>query len=121
MRSTDASFSRGTLVTVLPNAAAARVDRAKIVDYLLDPARSRGKAAFFRRFGFSPEHWTVMRDALVRHGSTGELSSTMVTPFGVRFSIDGLLATPDGRAPLVRTVWIAETDGAPRLITAHPI
>jgi hypothetical protein len=105
----------------LPNAAQARVDREKIVDYLLDPIRSRGKAAFFRRFGFSPERWQVMRGALLEHGSAGRLAAKTETPFGVRYSIDGPLRTPDDRTPLVRTVWIVETGDAPRLITAHSI
>jgi hypothetical protein len=109
------------MTTGLPDAAAARVDRAKIVDYLLDTARSRGKAAFFRRFGFDDENWLLMRDALIAHASSGRLAARIETAFGVRYSIDGPLIAPDGRAPLVRTVWIVETGGIPRLITAHPI
>jgi len=42
--------------------------------------------------------------------------------YGLRYSMDGELESPDGKNPMVRTVWIveSETDG-PRLITAHPI
>ena len=43
----------------LPNAEHARVDRAKVVDYLLslEHGKGRGKAGFFLRFGFSRERW----------------------------------------------------------------
>jgi len=44
--------------------------------------------------------------------------------YGKRYSVDGVIETPDKRQPRpnLRTVWILETgSNAPRLITAHPI
>ena len=39
-----------------------------------------------------------------------------------RYAIDGPLESPDGRNPLVRTVWMLEKGStAPRLITAYPL
>ena len=37
------------------------VDQSKIVGYLLNEAKSRGKAAFFRRLGFRVEEWAITR------------------------------------------------------------
>jgi hypothetical protein len=42
--------------------------------------------------------------------------------YGMRYVIEGLLCTPDGRNPVVRTVWILDDEAkVPRLVTAYPI
>jgi hypothetical protein len=44
------------------------------------------------------------------------------TPFGVSYAVEGPLATPDGRAPVVRVIWFISTDEVvPRLVTAYPL
>jgi hypothetical protein len=44
------------------------------------------------------------------------------TAYGLRYTVDGPMRAPDGRAPRVRTVWIVEPgDISARLITAHPL
>jgi hypothetical protein len=44
------------------------------------------------------------------------------TDYGMRYSVDGTIETPDGRSPGVRTVWQVDTgDGRPRLVTAYPL
>lgn len=110
------------MAVTLPHAERARVDEAKIVGYLLSPAKSRGKAAFFPGFGFAAGDWQRMAKALIEHGRSGMVSSVVESEYGSRYSVDGSLATPSGRSPNVRTVWIVE-GGAdfPRLITAHPL
>jgi hypothetical protein len=41
---------------------------------------------------------------------------------GVTYLIEGLLETPSGRKPHVRTIWLIETGQvAPRFITAYPL
>ena len=54
----------------LPNAEQAIVERAKIADYLLDPAHPYGasKAHFFTQFGFRPEAWEIFAVALREQG-----------------------------------------------------
>lgn len=97
---------------------------AKIRLYLLNPEHKRGKdkAAFFTRFGFSVSEWEVMRDALLDHAKTHEVASTLDTPEGVHYAIEGTLNTPDGRHPEVRTVWALDEDTTtPRFITAYPL
>lgn len=106
----------------LPFADRARIDEAKVTDYLLNPAKSRGKAEFFLRFGFSAGDWRIMAEALAAHGRAGRVSAVVESEYGSRYSIDGTLPTPDGRHPQVRTVWIVEHGAdCPRLITAHPL
>ena len=107
----------------LPNAELAIVDESKITLYLLSnthPA-GRAKAAFFLRFGFNASSWETLREALLAHGRTGRVIWAGETEFGVKYIVDGLLNTPDGRAPHLRAVWfVAKGSTAPRLVTAYP-
>ena len=114
----------------LPNAANALVEPAKITGYLLSPDHpdGRSKADFFGRFGFRREQWQILADALRRHGAAYPIAKAVQSRYGMRYSIDGELEAPDGRAPRIRSVWIIEIDDSetaeeavPRLITAHPI
>lgn len=107
----------------LPHAEHARVDREKITDYLLSPSHpdGAGKAAFFTGYGFRAEEWEVFAKALRNHGQTHPVVKVVDSNFGSRYAIDGILETPDGRQPLVRTVWILDKGSTgPRLITAYP-
>ena len=108
---------------MLPDGDNAQVDRNKILDYLLSVSHPDGqsKAAFFRRFGFKLEEWEVLADALKTLGVSNPVVAVVTSPYGVRYTVDGPLPTPDGRMPMVRTVWIAEPGSPPRLITAHPL
>lgn len=99
-----------------------RVDESKIVDYLLSRSNSHGKASFFLGFGFLPEAWEGMANALRQHARTHPISAMVDSPYGTRYSVDGELETPSGRRPRVRAVWIREADSDElRLITAHPL
>ena len=109
---------------MLPDSDRAYVDRNKISGYLLSASHpdGRSKAEFFRRFGFKYEEWQVLAEALRAVGVSNPVVSVVASPHGVRYTLDGAMQAPDGRAPRVRTVWIAEPAGAgPRLITAHPL
>ena len=108
---------------LLPNRHLARVDRSKIVDYLLSRAHPHGcsKAAFFLRLGFTVAEWHLLADGLVRVGTSNHVASVVPSLHGVRYTVDGNLECPDGRKPRVRTVWIVELQKhAPRLVTSHP-
>ena len=108
----------------LPNAAQARVDPEKITDYLLSTSHPDGrtKAEFFTRFGFQSEDWQALGEALRKHGASNQVTGIVESAYGTRYSVDGELETPDGRTPVVRTVWIIDAgDSTPRLITAYPI
>jgi hypothetical protein len=74
---------------MLPDGDRVRVDRAKIIDYLL--------------------------------GASSPVTAVVESPHGTRYTVAGPLRAPDGRMPMVRTVWIVEPGSPPRLITAHPL
>lgn len=108
----------------LPNAANAYIPPAKILDYLLsmESRRGRSKARFFIQFGFRREEWRRMADALLRHGSSYEVVNIAETQYGPTYAVDGIILTPDGSNPRVRTVWmIRYGEDAPRFVTAYPI
>ena len=107
----------------LPNRREAYVAREKITLYLLSHGnpRSRGKARFFSAFGFRIERWRELAEALRLHGTTYEVVEILEIDRGVKYIVDGALYTPDGRNPLVRTVWMVDIENsAPRFITAYP-
>jgi hypothetical protein len=108
----------------LPNFESAQVDRQKIVEYLLNPLHRYGasKARFFAEFGFGPEDWRRLADALREHARSNEVASRKDTLFGPRFEVDGEMRTPSGKRPRVRSVWqMDEGEIGPRLITAYPL
>jgi hypothetical protein len=63
-----------------------------------------------------------LRDALCRHAANHDISGAQDTEFGTRYTVDGPLACPDGRAPQVRSVWFKATgERTVRLVTAYPL
>ena len=108
----------------LPDARQAYVAREKVTAYLLSENHTTGrsKAQFFSRFGFQAEEWSVFADALRSHCIQNAVVETEETPYGVKYVVDGILETPDGRNPNVRTVWQVDNGSTrPRIITARPI
>ena len=100
-----------------------RVERAKVAGYLLnrDHTDGRSKAIFFERFGFKTEEWETLAQALRAHGRTQPVVSLVETSRGARYIVEGEVASPDGRNPWIRTVWIVEGEPSEaRLITAYP-
>jgi len=108
----------------LPKREMAQVEPQKLTEYLLSTTHAEGKdkAAFFTRFGFSIESWEVFADALRQHADSHDLTKIAESRFGARYVIEGTLRTPDGRDPVVRSVWfIARDQKNPRLVTAYPL
>lgn len=107
----------------LLNADYAIVADAKLTGYLLNVSHPSGgpKACFLLRFGFALDRPDAVRSALVSHDRTHEIAASQDTDFGRIFDIDGPLPTPDGRNPIVRTVWMLDSGAtAPRLLTMVP-
>lgn len=107
----------------VPSCEKAEVPRTKISDYLLSDTHVGGKhkAAFFRTYGFSAAAWEELANALKQHVAENEVTRTETTLFGVRYVIEAPLRTPDGRNPVVRSVWFVDNYRAvPRLVTAYP-
>ena len=108
----------------LPGRHKLRITRAKMANYLLSPTHPSGryKAVFFQRFGFSLARTDELAEALRSHGAICEVAKVKNSPFGVRYILEGELATPDGRNPVVRSVWFIERgEYAPKLVTVYPV
>lgn len=108
----------------LSNLERTTVPAEKIRGYLLNDAHPHGrpKAIFFRRFGFEAAAWEVLAAALLRHAAEHDVARVVASPFGTRFVVEGIMATPDGRTPGVRSVWFIEMgEDAPRFVTAYPL
>jgi hypothetical protein len=107
----------------LPNAENARVLAVKLTGYLLSTAhpRGRGKALFFHLFGFRHDTPEVLEQALLRHALDNEVVRTIDAPHGTKYEIEGKLLAPDGRTPMVKSVWIIDKGSVvPRFVTALP-
>jgi len=108
----------------LPNHEKAVIPQRKVVGYLLSHSHrdGRSKAKFFTQFGFSVEAWDELAQALRQHATDHEIVKAEQSPFGTRYVIDGHITAPDGRTPLVRSVWfIATGETIPQFATAYPL
>lgn len=107
----------------LPNANLALVERQKIGEYLLNREHpdNGGKADFFMALGFRANDWETMAIALRVLAINSSVSLSMESEHGKKYIVDGVIETPVGKTPMVRTVWIVDTGEAiPRLVTAYP-
>ena len=108
----------------LPNYDKAIVSQIKITGILLSMARpeKRDRAKFFLDLGFSAESWEVLAQALRRHAANHPVTKVETSSFGLQYVIDGIILTPSGRTPLIRSIWFVPTgESIPRFITAYPI
>ena len=108
----------------LPYKVHAVVEREKVRDYLLSPSHptGKGKAEFFTSMGFQREAWEVLADALRQMARNCSVTKNMTSPHGQKYIVDGMLVTPSGLLPFIRTVWVVDAGGdRPRLVTAYPI
>lgn len=102
------------------NFNSARVDREKIVDYLLGSSSvaAVAKARFFGGMGFTSAEWEVLAQAL-RHQAASAVVVQKPSPWGAKYLATGPIDAPNGRRYKITSVWIDEGAGL-RLVTAHP-
>ena len=101
----------------LPNHNDAFIPQAKIGGYLSSSTHHEGrsKAALFTRYGFSVERW---EDLATAH----DVVRLEASPFGTRYTIEGILTAPDGRAPFIRSAGFIELgERVPRFVNAYPL
>lgn len=106
----------------IPNFDRAGIDPSKLLDYLLNPTHKVGaaKLRFLENFGFSRNRPEEVAASLLDHGGANS-ATVKLTPFGLRYEVDGPLQTPSGVSPIVRTVWQEHTEGALlRFVTMVP-
>jgi hypothetical protein len=103
----------------LPYLAQAVIEEPKITRYLL---LNPSKAGFFLAFGFTVPRWDILRDALLSHVATHEVTRQAPAADGMKYVIEGALVTPDGRNPGVRAVWfIRAGETTPRFVSSDPL
>ena len=108
----------------LPNKEKAYVPYNKLTGYLLSTTHTVGrlKAKFFRAMGFDETSVEQLRQGLLTIAHTSQVKESIVSPYGTKYVIDGLLKTPKGPSVYIRTIWIIETgQDRPRFVTAYPI
>lgn len=108
---------------ILPNAADAVIDPAKLRDYLLSASHPVGrfKATFFASLGYSDAGWEVLRDDILAIVRTAQVTCEEATDHGRMIQVDGILLGPSGRSAAIRTAWIVRAgESFPRLVTAFP-
>ena len=103
-----------------PSFSTARVDREKIVDYLLGSSSvaAAGKTRFFGGMGFTVARWEEVADAL-RQQATHSDVTTKTSEWGTKYVATGPIDAPNGRRYKITSVWIDDGAGL-RLVTAHP-
>ena len=112
------------MIMKLPYYESVVVKPEKITAYLLSEAHPSGrhKARFFMRVGFSLSNWQKLSRALVKHAEEHEVAGVEPSPFGLRYIIEGNIASPDMRNPRIRSVWFIETESViPYFVTAYPL
>ncbi|OFW13205.1 MAG: hypothetical protein A3F70_16975 [Acidobacteria bacterium RIFCSPLOWO2_12_FULL_67_14] len=108
---------------LVPNAERARIDRAKLRDYLLSTTHPIGrfKARFFLSLGFASERWEELAEALRIQHLTQDAEAGPPTVHGRKYTIRAILVGPTGQSAPVVSVWFVPTGGdAPRFVTAYP-
>ena len=105
----------------LTNSKNAFIAKEKILNYLLGEENSKGKSAFFIFFGYFKDNFEDLATDLIKLASSGEVSETEQTKFGLKFIISGNIIALNGRSILMTSVWIIKNDeGFPRFVTAYP-
>lgn len=96
-----------------PYPEAFEVEDDKVLRYLFNSSSEDGapKGDFLMRFGFAPGRPLELMEALGGHPSLETWTQAFEAPHGVKFYFEGPLRSPDGRNPVIRTVWQIDYDG----------
>jgi len=107
---------------LIPNAEQAQIPLEKLEKYLLSDSHPTGKAksVFFRGLGFSIDNIEEFEEAIRAIILKEPIQRTLPTSYGTKYIVDGILKGKSQLPCLVRTVWIREEEGRPRLVTVYP-
>ncbi len=107
----------------VPNSNQAKVTQQKILHYLISENHPLGKfkSKFFRRLGFNENNISFFQTVLLELLVNNDVLDAIVSPFGIKYIVDGKLKTPKNKTVYLRTIWIIEKEqSAPVLVTAYP-
>jgi hypothetical protein len=108
----------------LPGLDRVVIAERKVAGYLLalEHPTGRHKALWLLAHGFRAETWEALAAAIKHHAATHEVARVEDSPFGKRYVVEGSFVTPDGRNPLIRSVWFVEnSEDSPQLVTIYPL
>ena len=102
----------------LPNGLQAYIPSEKLHAYLLSETHAVGKAkaAFFRALGFHETNVHLLEHGLLTLAHSAPVQEVVPSPHGVKYVIEGVVETPSGTAPRIRTIWILETGEEPHAL-----
>jgi len=106
----------------LENAEQVRIDAEKIKDYLLSSSHPIGrfKEVFFSSLGFRRQQWDRLDVALREHVLSGQVESQIVTDYGKKYVVRGILRGPWHSASVVSVWFVRVGEEVPRFVTAYP-
>ncbi len=107
---------------LIPDAEHAQIPSEKLEKYLLSDSHPVGKAksVFFRGLGFSLDNIEEFENAIRAIILQEPVQKSLVTSYGIKYVVDGILTGKGQLAGSVRTVWIRQAVSSPRLITVYP-
>lgn len=106
----------------LPGSGDVQIEDRKVRGYLLSRTHPVGrfKARVFASAGFTDSTVDLFLSEIRRLASGGEVSQIEDTPFGRKYTVNGVLTGPVGAVRVV-TVWLEEPARAGvRLVTVQP-
>ena len=109
---------------MLPNYENAYVPESKLIDYLLSETHAVGKAKakYFRSLGYTKTNADQLKRDILMIAKSYEITQKFETNFGLKYTIEGRLRTPNGSIARITTVWVIEPpDNRPRFVTAYPV
>jgi hypothetical protein len=93
----------------------------KLVRYLLLPREENDKSHFLAIAGYTLGTWEVLARDLHDLAKTHEISDKAISPYGIKWEVQGSLTGPNGQVLYVVTVWITlETSGETHFVTLFP-
>ena len=93
----------------------------KLVRYLLLPHEENDKSQFLGIAGYTLTTWEVLAHDLYDLAKTHEISAVVISPYGIKWEVQGILPGPNGQVLYVVTVWITlEASGETRFVTLFP-
>jgi len=93
----------------------------KLVRYLLLPRQESDTSQFLGLAGYPLATWEVLAHDLHNLAKTHEISDMTISPYGIKWEVQGTLAGPNGQVLRVVTVWMTlEASGETRFLTLFP-
>ena len=93
----------------------------KLARYLLLPREENDKSQFLGIAGYTLGTWEVLARDLHDLAKTYEISDKAISPYGIKWEVQGSLTGPNGQGLYVVTVWMAlEPSGETRFVTLFP-